>query len=209
MKYLGPPHPPQKMQALLFFLRLNVRTFFTLLQLLQSELELGASDTADPEFAQASVGGSCRITAVARRIFPALRQYSSWLTVNLSLLVNKVGENALEVQVREMWRTYANTLTIMASTFDVAALPSIEYLLEEDEDTVCFKPFGDDTSTRYHTLGDTNPKPIFHAQGVERQHPNVETMGRIRDFLLVGIKLAMENEVSCHDFTDFHVSLLH
>ena len=196
------------MQALLFFLRLNVRTFFTLLQLLQSELELGASDTADPEVSRASAGETCKVTAVARRIFPALRQYSSWLNVNLSLLVNKVGDNSLEVQVREMWRTYANTLTIMASTFDVAALPFIEYLLEEDEDTVCFKPFKDDTSTRYHMLGDTNPKPIFHAQGIERQHPNVETMGRIRDFLLVGIKLAMENDVSYPAFIRSFVSSL-
>lgn len=183
------------MQALLFFLRLNIRTFFTLLQLLQSELELGAPDGPFSQSSQASTGGFCKFTAAARRILPALRQYSSWLTISLSLLVNKLGDNALEVQVREMWRTYANTLTIMASSFDVAALPSVEYLLEEDEDTVCFKPFKDDTSTRYRTPGDTELKPMFHAQGVERYHPNMETLGRIGDFLLVGIKLATENEV--------------
>ena len=101
----------------------------------------------------------------------------------------------LEVQVREMWRTYANTLTIIASTFDVSELPSIEYLLEEDEDTICFKPFKDDTSTRYRPSGSTDVKPFFHVQGVERQHPNVDMQGRIGDFLLVGVKLAMENEV--------------
>lgn len=183
------------MQALFFFLRLNVRTFFTLLQLLQSELELGASGDVDLQSSYGSGRTSNRITAVARRLLPALRQYSSWLTVNLSLLVNKVGDNMLEVQVREMWRTYANTLTIITSTFDVSELPSIEYLLEEDEDTICFQPFKDDTSTRYRPSDSTDMKPIFHAQGVERQHPNLDMLGRIGDFLLVGVKLAMENQV--------------
>lgn len=188
------------MQALFFFLRLNVRTFFTLLQLLQSELELGASGEAAPHLAHGLGSGSHRITAVARRLLPSLRQYSSWLTVNLTLLVNKVGDNVLEVQVREMWRTYANTLTIIASTFNVAELPSIEYLLEEDEDTVCYKPFKDDTSTRYRPSGSTDMKPVFHTQGVERQHPNVDMLGRIGDFLIVGVKLAMENKVRIKDW---------
>ncbi|KAL8794869.1 MAG: hypothetical protein Q9195_002581 [Heterodermia aff. obscurata] len=192
--FQSPPHPPAKMQALLFFLRLNVRTFFTLLQLLQSELELGASSDVDPYSAHGLGRSSNRMTAVARRLLPSLRQYSSWLTVNLSLLVNKVGDNVLEVQVREMWKTYANTLTIIASTFEIAELPSVEYLLEEDEDTICYKPFKDDTSPRYRPSGSTDMKPMFHTQGVERQHPNVDMLGRIGDFLRVGVELAMEIE---------------
>lgn len=192
---LGPPHPPEKMQALMFFLRLNVRTFFTLLQLLQSELESGAAEEANSGPNHASTSGSSRITAVARRILPALRQYSSWLTANVKLLTHQFGDTVLEVQVKEMWRTYANTLTILAVSFNAAALPSIEYLLEEDEDTIYFKPFENDVSNRHRSLGCRDLKPAFHALGVERQHPNVEMCGRIRDILLVGLALAKENEV--------------
>ena len=192
---LGPPHPQEKMQALMFFLRLNVRTFFTLLQLLQSELESGTAEEVNPVPTHASTSGSSRIPAVARRILPALRQYSSWLTANVKLLTHQFGDNVLEVQVKEMWRTYANTLTILAVSFNAVDLPSIEYLLEEDEDTVCFKPFENDESDRHRSPGCTDLKPAFHTLGVERQHPNVEMCGRIRDFLLVGLALAKENEV--------------
>ena len=192
---LGPPNPLEKKQALLFFLRLNVRTFFTLLQLLQSELEAGATGEADLTPAHASTNGSSRISAVARRILPALRQYSSWLTTNVTLLTSSVGESALQVQIKEMWKIYANTLTILASTFQVAALPALDYLLEEDEDTICFKPFIGDTSARHRLPGSTDLKPMFHAPGIERQHPNVEMWGRIREFVIVGLRLAYEIEV--------------
>lgn len=191
----GRPNPQEKRQAFLFFLRLNVRTFFTLLQLLQSELEAGATGEADMSPTHTSTSRSSRISAVARRILPALRQYSSWLTTNVTLLTNSLGESALQVQVKEMWKIYANTLTILASTFQVATLPSLDYLLEEDEDTICFKPFIGDTSARHRLPGSTEPKPMFHAPGIERQHPNVEMWGRIREFVVVGLRLAYENEV--------------
>ena len=191
----GPPNPQEKRQAFLFFLRLNVRNFFTLLQLLQSELEAGATGEADLSPTQSSPGGSSRISAVARRVLPALRQYSSWLTTNVTLLTNNVGESALQVQVKEMWKIYANTLTILASTFSVASLPALDYLLEEDEDTICFKPFTGDTSARHRLPGSTDRKPMFHASGIERQHPNVEMWGRIREFVVVGLRLAYEIEV--------------
>ena len=161
------------------------------------------AEEADSVTNHAPAVGSSRINAVARRILPALRQYSSWLTENVTLLTNRIGDNVIEVQVKEMWRTYANTLTILASTFDVAALPPLDYLLEEDEDTVCFKPFTNDTSTRHRLRGRTDLKPMSHAHGIERQHPNVEMCGRIRDILLVGLKLAMEDEVRTRQGVQF------
>ena len=187
------------MQTFLYLLRLNVRTFFTLLQLLHSELESGVTEILDSSTCPALIDGSIAISAVARRVLPALRQYRSWLTVNLKLLVNKVGDDALELEVKEMWKIYASTLTILARGFNVLSLPDLEYLLEEDEETICFKPFKDDASkasSRYQSAGETALKPTFHSQGVQRHHPNLEMAGRVRDFLAVGMDLAVQQEVS-------------
>lgn len=142
------------------------------------------------------VAGLDKVTAVARRVLPALRQYSSWLVSNAALLVAEVGDTSLNVQIKELWKIYASTLTLLATTFPVSELPRIEYLLEEDVDTLGFKPFTNDrTWKRYfqdQNRETRNRKPKWNDRGVERQHPNVEMLGRIRDFLVDGLTLATD-----------------
>ena len=167
---------------------------FTLLQVLQAELECFAID-ADSDL-ETAAKRSEKITAVARRVLPGLRQYSSWLICTSSLLVAQFGDTTLDVQIKELWKTYANTLTLIAATISASHPPAIEYLLEEDEDTLGFKPFDKDQSQRRYQNQETGtPKPKFHAVNVKRQHPNVEMLGRICDFLTDGALLAL-NEVS-------------
>ena len=185
---------PELLQSFLFFQRLNVKTMFTLLQVLQPELECLAS--AEDELATDNTEpiGLDQISAVARRVLPGLRHYSSWLTSNTALLVYYLKrENSLSVQVKELWKIYASTLTLLASTFSVSSLPCIEYLLEEDEDTLGFKPFENERAVgRYYLQDPYVIKPKWHSQGVERHHPNVEMAGRIRDFIVEGLKLAVD-----------------
>lgn len=182
------------MQAFFFFQRLNVSTFFALLQVLQPELERFAVDEevindASPR----TTNGSDRITAVARRVLPGLRHYSSWLISNTAFLLAQVGDTSLTVQIKEMWKIYAHTLTLLAATFPVSALPCVDYLLEEDEDTLGFKPFNNDrTKRRYFSSDEEKPKLKWHDSGVERQHPNIEMLGRVRDFLTDGLELALD-----------------
>ena len=185
------------MQAYFFFQRLNVSTFFALLQLLQPELERFTNDEDAIEKASPrSANGSDRITAVARRILPGLRHYSSWLISNTSFLLAQVGDTSLTVQIKEMWKIYANTLTLLAATFPVSALPSVDYLLDEDEDTLGFKPFNNGrTRRRYFRPEDEKPKLKWHGSGVERHHPNVEMLGRVRDFLTDGLELALDEVI--------------
>lgn len=182
------------MQAYLFFQRFNVSTFFTLLQVLQPELErFAVDDDAMNDASSRATNGSDRITAVARRVLPGLRHYSSWLISNKAFLLAQVGDTSLTVQIKEMWKTYATTLTLLAATFPVSALPSMDYLLEEDEDTLGFKPFNNDrTKKRYFSPDDEKPKLKWHGSGVERHHPNVEMLGRVRDFLIDGLELALD-----------------
>lgn len=167
---------------------MNVRTFFALLQVLLPELERSVSDDFQSN-GIAPNSGSAKITAVTRRVLPALRQYSSWLISNAEILAAQVGDNVLNVQVRELWKIYATTLTLLTSTFPVSELPHVEYLLEEDEDTVGFKPLDNESTKRryYDEIDMVVQKPRYHDRGIQRHHPNVEMLGRVRDLLTDGM----------------------
>ena len=161
------------------------------------ELERFVSDDTQEDGTGPRTFGSAKLTAVTRRVLASLRQYSSWLVSNASILAAQAGDASLSVEVREFWKIYASTLTLLASTFSVSELPSIEYLLEEDVDTLGFKPFmNEHTTRRYHSADSESPRPKFYDQGVKRNHPNVEMYGRIRDFLTDGMFLQLQ-EVIC------------
>lgn len=182
--------------AQLYFQRINVKTFFTLLQILSAELERFATEDNECKESQ---HGSEKITAVARRVLPALRNYSSWLLINHGSLVEAQKQDkdtALSVQIKEFWPVYANILTLLASTFDVISLPEVEYLLEEDEETLGFKPLiNDATSRRY--LSDTiaKNKPRMLDPGIERNHPNIEMLYRIREFVIDGLDMVVNGQI--------------
>lgn len=166
---------------------------FTLLQVLQPEFEGLTDAETEDEDALTSIE-PIQISVVARRVLPGLRHYSSWLTSNTAILIDQQSRDTpLSVQIKELWKIYASTLTLLASTFPVSALTAIDYLLDEDEDTLGFKPFENERAqNRYCQSGLSMKKPKWHTKGVERQHPNLEMSGRIRDFLVEGLVLAVD-----------------
>ncbi|KAL4890483.1 hypothetical protein BDV59DRAFT_95167 [Aspergillus ambiguus] len=184
----------QVSNARLFFRRINVKTFFTLLQILLAEVERFAVE--DPSHNDTRTGPD-KVTVVARRVLPALRNYSSWLlTVSHLLVAHKEEKDTpLAVQITEFWKIYANTLTLLASTFDVVHLPEIDYLLEEDEETLCFVPLNKDTTFRRYLDINGRQKPRMNDPGVERSHPNIEMLYRIREFVIDGLDLVVSNKI--------------
>ncbi|KKA21903.1 hypothetical protein T310_4067 [Rasamsonia emersonii CBS 393.64] len=180
--------------ARVFFQRINVKTFFTLLQILLAELERFATEDTESKGSQT---GPEKVTVVARRVLPALRHYSSWLLTNSAELVaqRQDKDTSLAVQIKEFWKIYANTLTLLASTFDVANLPDIEYLLEEDEETLGFKPLVNDATSRRYLDAKGQQKPRMLDPGVERNHPNLEMLYRIREFVIDGLDLVVNNRI--------------
>ncbi len=176
------------MQSFFFLLRVNVKTLFTLLQVLLPELERSVAEDLQ---ASGTGSGSGKLIAVTRRVLPFLRHYSSWLIINATILAAGVGDTRLAVEIKELWKMYANALTLLVATFPVSALPPpVEYLLEEDEDTLGFKPFMNEiTQRRYYSEDTGSQKPKWHDQGVHRHHPNLEMLGRIRDLLTDGMVL--------------------
>ncbi|CAG8406523.1 unnamed protein product [Penicillium salamii] len=180
--------------ARVFFQRINVKTFFTLLQILLAELERTASFE---DLGKDSLPSPDKVSVVARRILPALRHYSSWLLANKQSLIDQKEEkdSALSIQIKEFWKIYASTLSLIASSFDIASLPEVDYLLEEDEESLGFAPLDQEATIRRYVGKGDQPKSRMLDLGVERSHPNMEMLYRIRDFVIDGLYLVLEGKI--------------
>ncbi|KAG0155769.1 hypothetical protein PDIDSM_2942 [Penicillium digitatum] len=126
-----------------------------------------------------------------------LRHYSSWLLTNSQSLVEQKEEkdSALSIQIKEFWKIYAGTLSLLASSFDVVSLPEVDYLLEEDEESLGFAPLDQDATTRRYVGCGDRSKPRMHDLGIERSHPNMEMLYRIREFVIDGLDLVVRGKI--------------
>ena len=118
---------------------------------------------------------------------------------NAIVLVAHDSDTTLNSQVEELWRTYADTLTLLASVFLVDELEAVRlnYLLDEDERTLSFLPFRHKiTSRRYYKEGGLSQKPRHHESdsAIQPHHPIKEMLARVRDLLADG-KVMDEQEV--------------
>ena len=138
-----------------------------------------------------------RLTPVMRRVLPSLRIYSAWMTCSFSILT-EVHDNAskffesLRNDMRQLWSIFARALSILTESFTTEELPTINYLLEEDSETIGFIPFQTPTLKQRYLDGNYRKPNRFN---VVRHHPNKEMLGRIRDLISEGLKLA-DREVS-------------
>lgn len=172
-------------------MRLNVKTFFTLLQVVQPELERLSEGYDVTQNGDREPQLSDKITIVARRVLPGLRLYSTWFARLWRVLQANLADTLTKVEVQELWRSYAETLTLLASSFPVDQLPEDSYLLDEDVETIGFEPlFSDETSKVWYTNGKMKPKGV----DLERNHPNIEMLMRVRDLLVDGLILTQNPE---------------
>lgn len=92
---------------------------------------------------------------------------------------------------------YADVATGLVTYFPATGLPYLQYLLEEDQTTIGFKPLRDPTIAPNANLY-INEKGLLKARctdpGVERSHPNIEMKGRVRDILLCAVSLAARDD---------------
>lgn len=186
-------NPPEHiMRTYFYFLRLNVKTFFILLQVLQPELErLSEADDATHQNGDNARQLSDKITAVARRILPGLRLYSTWFARYWQVLNANIADTLTTVDVQELWKAYAATLTLLTSSFPVDQLPQENYMLEEDTDTLGFQPLMSPDTMKVWYNGEALKAKWTE---VERNHPNVEMLMRIKDLLIDGLLLTQNAE---------------
>lgn len=177
-----------------FFLTLNIRMTFMLLHVLQPELEDQTSGEDLPADTDVSARNPSRekVTAVARRVLPALRQYSIWLITQASVIIGSQSVGPVVIHAKEMWKMFADVLTRLASFYPVESLGPVNYLLEEDETTVGFKPLRDPSLSDHCNLYiDVNGtlKPHITDLGTKRCLPLEEMQARIRNILLCALTL--------------------
>lgn len=162
-----------------------------LLQLLQPELAGPRDDAEAPDVTGRENKNSTEsITAVIRRILPALRQYSTWLVSRAEVISAQEGHTALNVHIKEMWSIYCSTMSLLVLAFPPENLEDVEYLLEEDMATVGLKPFRDSELCNLYINDNGQLKPRSTDPNVERSHPNLEMRARVRDLLRDAMVLA-------------------
>ncbi|KUJ19865.1 uncharacterized protein LY89DRAFT_731115 [Mollisia scopiformis] len=182
-----------------FCLEFNVRMILVLLQVLSPELEQDLNGEELPKEATEpkATKPHGNITAVARRILPALRQYNTWLAGEAVILAHVFNPD-VNLHAKEMWNMYAMVLTKLVNFFPaVGELPTVHYLLEEDEITVGFEPLRNPAvppECDLFTDMDGVPKVRSTDPGVERYHPNIEMQARIRDILLTAATMESKDE---------------
>jgi hypothetical protein len=179
------------MKTYFYFLRLNVKTFFTLLQIMQPELERLSEGTDVTRNGDKEPQLSDKVTIVARRVLPGLRLYSTWFARFWPVLNANLADTLTMVEVQELWRSYAETLTLLASSFPVDLLPEDNYMLDEDVETIGFQPLiSPETMKVWYTNGELKLK----GSELERHHPNIEMLMRVRDLLVDGLMLTQNEE---------------
>jgi len=184
-----PGESGEPMQSYLFFLRLNMRTFNALLQILQEELAklLDKPNSVTPQNAPFPVP---QISTNMQRVLPALRLYTLWLQKNVAVVACSV-DSALEILQQKFWISYAKCLSLTAEVFPVETLSETSGMFEEDTDTIGFKPLQCDQNNGIWAVGN-----LGQQEAVESERDiSREMLGRIRDLLVTGLKLAFD-EVS-------------
>lgn len=93
--------------------------------------------------------------------------------------------------IKEFWKAYVETLTIILSNTNFEDLPRPDYLLEEDEEIIGFKPLQEEQSPQKRLNPEAiTRKPKCHEHGIKRHHPDIEMLCRIRDLVEDAIELA-------------------
>lgn len=131
------------------------------------------------------------ITAVLRRLLPALRIFSKWLKANASIL-----DEDTFAQQAEFWTTYAAFCRHLEALFPLAHLPELTDPLEEDFDMRGLSPLKRGMMDRSNTSND--PAEVSHTLSTRQTsevHPNEEQLMRISDLLCDG-KLVAAQAVS-------------
>ena len=137
---------------------------------------------------------AAKLPATARRLLPGLRLYSVWVIPAVHLISGLSSDDLLRDAVIEFWSIYAVAIDVVAEVFpiwDLEELPALGYLLEEDVDTLGFKPLEDKKTTRNWIDTQTGTiKPRFSDRAVVRLSQDEEMLARVKDFLTDGLYLA-------------------
>lgn len=180
-------------QAFFYFLRLNVCTYTSLLQIFYDEVRaVDPMAVHDDELAP-------KLSPTARRILPGLRLYSAWLLPNVHLLAGLASDDFLQGAIDAFWHGYTRVIGLLADedVFGVWALDdyNVPYMLEEDADTVGYHPLQNHFTkvwSNWYKKETGVMKPRFSDAQVVRWGLEEEMLARVKGLLDDGMHLAYE-----------------
>ncbi|KAL8693149.1 MAG: hypothetical protein Q9218_001969 [Villophora microphyllina] len=177
------PEVSQNEHVFRLFQRLNVCTFTLILRLLQVQCDNQAIEHGMEK------GGV--FPSVARRLLPCVRYYQSWLASRATLFSIHLSDVTMGPLVQELWVVYVATLSSLVSVTNFEDVPRLEYMLEEDEEVIGFRPLQDGhLQQQYADTNSQKRKPKCHEGGFKRHHPNIEMLCRVRDFVEDALELS-------------------
>ena len=115
-----------------------------------------------------------------------LRIYSLWILKNWKSL----SAGRMDAERKHVWQSYARFLTMLANCVSIGDLPKANYLLAEDEETRGFSPLMGEHIERAWKI-EPRYKLAIH-QEKQRLAPEMESLVRIRDLLVDGMSIALE-----------------
>lgn len=141
-----------------------------LLAVFRSLLEVGLQELADDPAGDTDDIAQ-KISAILRRMLPALRMVNKWLRANYRFYASEEKRQPLE-GVAEFWKVYARFFTTLGQKFPIERLTRLETPLDEDLDVRGFLPL-------------TKLMVADNSEGVDlaEVHPNEEQLMRIWDLL--------------------------
>lgn len=176
------------------FFRFNVKTFTALLRVLYDELKaVDLTDNGEDDATRLAA----RLSVTSRRLLRTVRVYSSWLVTMTHLFEGLAIDDVLQGAIEEFWPIYAKVVDLVAAIFpiwDLEELTEVTYLLEEDADTLGFKPLRDDKTLAVWCHATGVQKLVFSDMRVQRVSSDEEMLKRVKDFLVTGLYLANDDD---------------
>ena len=168
-----------------------------------AELASVASSSAtddDAELAERLNKLAKKLNDPIRRVLPPLRLYSAWLLPMTDLLAGLATDPIAKEAIEHFWIIYAKAVDLVGTVFvewDIEA-PKLTYMLEEDAETLCFKPVIDEKTNKIWYDPKTGAlRPRFSDVDVQRASVDAEMLVRVKGFFEDGFSLANGDPSAC------------
>lgn len=181
-------------KACLFLLHHNVKLFRELLCHLYDRLESQSRES----IRSSSQDFMDKLPPVTDSTLQCIRLYTLWLVKTwkpLQALVESGHRDhaIIAADVRDLWHVFADTLNTTFQQYpllDSKSIEDVEYLLDEEESTVGFRPLHDDKNADVWKK-DGKPKAVFRGEKSDALQEQ-EHLIRLRDIVTRGIVIAQE-----------------
>nr|POF24069.1 protein smg7 [Quercus suber] len=169
-----------------------VMTFTLLLRLFQDSMaQRSAVNTSNETLAS-------KLTPMAYRLLPVLRLYSVWLLPMVVLIDGLSGDEFIKPAVDGFWPTYTHAMDLICQTFPIWEFddePTVTYLLEEDAESLAFKPLVDEkTLSIWFDKFTGVQKPYCYDPNIRRLSVDTEMLARVQSLLNCAVALAEDDD---------------